>query len=249
MTETGWKESDSEVFSRLGEVFTPGRGEIERVILAHIPAEREESFLAVDIGCGTGWLGETILREYPNSRLLALDGSDEMLRVTGERLAPFDPRTATRTFRLEDPDWLSRIEEPVRCFASCLVIHHLDGAGKRKLYRRLFEKLESGGAFLYADVIEEKSGPGRDYMARAWNEEVKRRSLELTGDDRAYRMFVEEGWNMYEHPDPMDKPSGVAEQLRWLEETGYEGVDLPWARAGHAVFCGYKKESDTRKSE
>ncbi len=240
MTDAGWKEADSEVFSRLGEVFTPGRGEIERAILDHVPAERDEAFFAVDAGCGTGWLGGAMLREYPNSRLLALDGSGGMLRLAKERLEPFGSRVELRPFRLEEAGWPSRIEEPVRCFLSCLAIHHLDGAEKRGLYGRLFEKLEPGGALLYADVVEARSEPGRKHMARAWNEEVKRRSSGLTGGDRAYRLFVDDGWNMYEHPDPMDKPSGIAEQLRWLEEAGCEGVDLPWSRAGHAVFCGYK---------
>ncbi len=240
MSEAGWRETDSGIFARLGEVFTPGREEIEKTILDHIPAGREESFLAVDIGCGGGWLGEAVLREYPNSRLLALDGSNEMLRHAGERLAEFGERAELGAFRLEDPEWVSRIEGPVRCFVSSLVIHHLDGAGKRELFRRIFEKLEPGGALLLADVVEEKSEPGRRRMARAWNKEVERRSLDLTGDDRAYRFFVDEGWNMYEHPDPMDKPSGASEQLRWLEEAGYLGVDVPWARVGHAVICGYK---------
>lgn len=237
----GWLEADSEVFARLGEVFTPGREEIERGILDHVPAYRGEHFLAVDVGCGGGWLSGALLREYPNSRVLALDGSEEMLRTAGELLAPHGPRAELRFFRLEDPSWLFGIEEPVRCFLSCLAIHHLDGMGKRNLYRRLLEKLDPGGALLYADVVEPGSEPGRAHMARAWDEEVRRRSRDLTGDERAYRLFVEDEWNMYEHPDPeTDKPSGTAEQLRWLEEAGYEGVDVPWARAGHAVFCAYR---------
>lgn len=243
MSDAGWRESDSDIFVRWGEVFTPGRAEIGRAILDHIPANPEESFLAVDIGCGGGWLGAEILREFGNSRLLALDGSDEMLRHAGESLADFGGRVELRTFRLEDPDWVAVVADNVRCFVSSLVIHHLGGAGKRELFRRILDKLEPGGAFVFADVVEEKSEAGRRHMARMWNEEVRRRSLELTGDDRAYRFFVDEGWNMYEHPDPMDKPSGVAEQLRWLEEAGFRGVDAPWARAGHAVFCGYKPVS------
>lgn len=120
------------------------------------------------------------------------------------------------------------------------MIHHLDGAGKRRLYRRLWEKLEPGGACLYADVVEAKSRLAQGHMARAWEEEVRRRSLRLTGDERAYRVFAAEKWNMYEHPDPGDKPSGATEQLRWLEEAGFRGADVSWARAGHAVFCAYK---------
>jgi tRNA (cmo5U34)-methyltransferase len=234
-------ESDWKLFANLGEVFTPGREEILRVLLDHVPAERHESFLVVDVGCGQGWLSEAVLREFPNSRVLALDGSPEMLRAAGKLLDPYGDRVKLRPFRLEERGRISRIGEPVRCFASSLVIHHLDGAGKRELFRHLWERLEPGGALLYADLVEAKSEPGRKHMSRAWAEEARQRSIELTGDEGAYRVFVEREWNLYEHPDPaFDKPSGAVEQLRWLEEAGFEGVDLPWARAGHAVFCAYK---------
>lgn len=243
MTEEGWLETDSELFANLGEVFTPGREEIERVLMEHVPAERTESFLAVDVGCGQGWLSEAVLRGFPNSRVLALDGSPAMLRATGALLAPYGDRAELRTFRLEDTAWISGIEGPVRCFLSSLVIHHLDGAGKRELFRRFQKKLEDGGALLYADVIEARSERSRQHMARAWDEEVRRRSLWITGDESAYRAFVDRNWNMYGHPDPMDRPSGTADQLRWLEEAGFVGADVPWARAGHAVFCAYKPAS------
>lgn len=240
MTEGGWLEADSELFADLGDVFTPGREEIEQAILAHLPAEPDEPFAAVDVGCGRGWLSEAVLREFPSSRVLALDGSPEMLRAVERLLVAYEDRAEVRSFRLEEPGWPSRIEEPVRCFVSSLVLHHLDGAGKREHFSHLWKKLEPGGALLYADLVEPKSEAGRRHMARAWNEEVRRRALDLTGDERAYRAFVERKWNWYEHPDPADKPSGAAEQLRWLAEAGFEGVDLPWARAGHAVFCAYK---------
>ena len=240
MTEEGWLETDSEVFAVLGEVFVPGREEILRALLDHVPAAPGESFLAVDIGCGGGWLSGAVLEKFPGSRVLALDRSQEMLRAAGKLLEPYGERAELRGFRLEEPDWIPEIEGPVRCFISSLVIHHLAGAGKRELFGKLWEKLEPGGALLYADMIEPRSEIGRRHMAQAWNEETRRRSLKLTGNERAYRTFVEQEWNWYEHPDPMDKPSGVGEQLRWLEEAGFEGVDVPWARAGHAVFCAYK---------
>lgn len=237
----GWMESDSEAFIRLGEVFTPGRGEILRILLDHIPAGREEDFLAVDVACGAGWVSEAVLRKYPNARTLALDGSDEMLKAAGKLLNRHSGRVELRSFRLEDSSWLSGIEEPVRCFLSSLAIHHLDGPGKRELFQRMLEELEPGGALLFADVVEAASEPGRAHMARAWKEETRRRSREITGDERAYRLFVEDEWNMYKHPDPeVDHPSTIAEQLRWLQETGYEGADTPWVRAGHAIFCAYR---------
>jgi tRNA (cmo5U34)-methyltransferase len=128
----------------------------------------------VDAGCGQGWLAEEVLREFPGARVLALDGSAAMLRAAGEQLAPYGARAELRSFRLEDPAWISGIEGPVRCFLSSLVIHHLDSTGKRELFSRLCEKLEAGGALLYADVVEARSEAGRRHMARAWDEEVRR---------------------------------------------------------------------------
>ena len=52
--------------------------------------------------------------------------------------------------------------------------------------------------------------------------------------------MVRERWNIYYHPDPVDKPSTLPEQLRWMEEAGFEGVDVFWARAGHALLGGYR---------
>jgi tRNA (cmo5U34)-methyltransferase len=64
--------------------------------------------------------------------------------------------------------------------------------------------------------------------------------VEIHGDGRAHELFVGERWNIYEYPDPMDKPSTLPEQLGWLEEAGFEGVDVFWARAGHALLGGYR---------
>ncbi len=51
---------------------------------------------------------------------------------------------------------------------------------------------------------------------------------------------MRERWNIYDYPDPVDKPSTLLEQLRWMEGAGFEGVDVFWARAGHALLGGYR---------
>jgi tRNA (cmo5U34)-methyltransferase len=40
----------------------------------------------------------------------------------------------------------------------------------------------------------------------------------------------------------MDKPSGVFEQLRWLEQASFRAVDIYWMKAGHAIYGGQKNE-------
>jgi trans-aconitate methyltransferase len=241
MSEIPWSESDSRHFIDIGEVYTPGRAEIRDVILDLVPAESDEGFLAVELGVGAGWLSDAILRRFPRSRILGFDGSPAMLAETGRRLEPFAGRFELRPFRLEDPSWLAALTEPVRCFVSSLVVHHLDGPEKRKLYRDLFPKLDGSGAVLIADLVEPSSEWERRHFAKAWEEAVRRQSIEGTGDLDAYTRFLEDHWNLYRYPDPVDMPSSVPDHLAWLAEAGFAGVNVFWERAGHAVYGGYQR--------
>jgi tRNA (cmo5U34)-methyltransferase len=236
-----WGEDESKVFVEFGRAMVPGREEIEGTLLNLIPAELDEPFLGVEIGTGSGWLSAAVLREFSKAKILGLDGSPEMLKKAAELLGHYAERAELRRFRLEEPSsWADGLPQAVRVFLSSLVFHHLDGSGKRDLFMRLFDRLEPGGALLFADVMEPRTERARRHFAAAWEEEIRRRSVEIHGDGRAHEFFVRERWNIYDHPDPMDKPSTLLEQLRWMEEAGFEGVDVFWARAGHALLGGYK---------
>ena len=235
-----WGETDSAAFVERGAVFTPARDEIEAALVALIPASVDEDFTVVEIGTGAGWLSEAILRAYPNASVIGLDGSPRMRQETAARLAPYGRRAEVRPFRLEEDAWLAHLRD-VRAFVSCLVIHHLDDAGKRALFAALYERLAPGGALLIADLVAPTSEPARRYAARAWDDDVRRQSLALTGDLAAYDEFRATQWNLFDFPDPVDMPSPLAEQLRWLADIGYVGVDAFWVRAGHAVYGGYKE--------
>ena len=237
-----WSEADSRHFIERGRVHIPARDEIQETILELLPAERDEPFRAVELGVGGGWLCAAILERFPAARVLGLNGSPTMLRETEARLAPFAGRFELRPFRLEDRSWLAGVGHHghARLFVSSLVIHHLDTAGKRQLYRDLYDHLEDGGAALIADLMAPRSERERRYMARQWDAEVERQSLTLNGSRDAYQEFVDDHANWYTYPDPIDRPSTVPEHLAWLEDAGFAGANIFWERAGHAVYGGYK---------
>jgi tRNA (cmo5U34)-methyltransferase len=240
---TTWQESDSERFIDLGRIYTPRRDELRDAFLDLIPAEREDAFTGVEVGTGQGWLTEAILRRYPQARMIGLDGSETMLRATAATLAPYPGRFELRSFRLEEPGWVVRLPDGLRCVVSSLVVHHLRGPEKAALFRTLYGKLAPGGALLIADLLEPTSEWGRRHMANAWNAEVERQSVAYGGDRGAYDQFRADRWNLYEFPideDDIDFPSTLPEQLGWLSDAGFAGVDAFWLRAGHALFGGYK---------
>jgi SAM-dependent methyltransferase len=175
--------------------------------------------------------------------MIGLDGSETMLRATEATLAPYSGRFELRAFRLEEPGWVGALPDGLRCVVSSLVIHHLHGPEKAALFRALYGKLAPGGALLVADVMEPTSAWEGRHMANAWNAEVEYQSIEFGGDRRAFDQFVADRWNLYEFPleeDDIDHPSTLPEQLAWLSEAGFVGVDAFWIRAGHALFGGYK---------
>ncbi len=238
--EIAWSEESSRHFIEIGRVYTPTRDEIRDAILDLIPAERDEPFIAVKLGVGSGWLSAAILERFPAASVLSLDGSPPMLRETAAQLELFAGRFELRTFQLEDPSWLMGIGRDARCFVSSLVIHHLDAAGKQALYRDLHAHLDDGGAALIADIVAPRSEWERRYMARQWEAEVRRQSLAMTGSLQTYQQFIDDQWNLYEYPDPMDMPSTAPDHLRWLAEAGFDAVNVFWERAGHAIYGGYK---------
>ena len=78
--------------------------------------------------------------------------------------------------------------------------------------------------------------------ARAWDEAVRQTAVARDGNEAAFDVFQSDQWNIYYYPDLMDKPSGLYEQLRWLEEAGFDAVDAYWLKAGHAIYGGWKAE-------
>ncbi len=253
-----WDESASDVFMELGDSFVPWREDIRDSMLDLIPVTdgdaaeghrrqpedsiRHGGLTVVDLGTGDGWLSEAILEDRPEVQVVGLDGSPKMLNASRRRLARFGDRVKLRQFDLRDFSWIDALAGPVSAFVSCLVVHHLNGPQKRELYGRLLSRLDAGGALLFADVVDPATPKARAYYQRSYERDVRNHSLARTGSLEPYRRFLELEWNLFEFPDPVDTPSTVWEHLTWLTEAGFQGVEVFWARSGHALYGGYKAD-------
>jgi tRNA (cmo5U34)-methyltransferase len=101
----------------------------------------------LELGTGTGETARRVLTRNPAAVLVGLDGSGEMLDHACAAL-PAD-RVNLRVWRLTDP-------LPGGAFDvvfSALTVHHLDGAGKADLFRRVAAVLSPGGRFVLGDVV------------------------------------------------------------------------------------------------
>ena len=234
-----WAERDSQAFIDYGRYFVPEREE-QIAIICELVGAGAERRRVLELCCGEGLLARALLARFPHAIVTAYDGSPEMLERARQNLAAFAPRFEMRQFDLAAHDWRARAGEQFDAVVSSLAIHHLDGAQKQTLFRDVYALLAPGGVFVIADVVEPAHARGRESAARAWDAAVRRRALALDGHLAAYDFFTRDGWNLYRHPDPMDKPSRLLDQLNWLAAAGFADVDVHWLQAGHAIFSGHK---------
>jgi tRNA (cmo5U34)-methyltransferase len=232
-------EADWEVYRALAPAAVPRRPEQLATILTLFPFAPDDSFAIAELGAGEGFLSLAALESYHQASVLALDGSQEMLARATRRLERHPTRGRTGYFELASDDWLPAIND-FDVVVSSLCVHHLDGDGKSRLFGAVIERLAPGGALLIADLVAPTSSPAERLFADTWDDTARRQSIEETGSHDLFDMFLETQWNIYRYPDPMDKPSPLFDQLKWLEAAGFTGVDCFWMSAAHAIYGGYK---------
>jgi tRNA (cmo5U34)-methyltransferase len=113
---------------------------------------------------------------------------------------------------------------------SSLALHHLvTDADKQVLYRRIYDSLNAGGVFYNADVVLGSTDFLQSVYMRRWREFMHRSVSEDEIDGK---------WIPQYHTE--DRPAKLADQLAWLAEIGFTGVDVLWKYYNFAVYGGIK---------
>ena len=126
--------------------------------VVHHTVPQVERFL--DLGCGDGILGRTVLAEYPQAHCVFLDFSEPMIEAAKQTA---DHRRATFVVQdLASDRWMqSRGTKSFDLVLSGLAIHHLAHDRKQALYQEVFGLLKPGGLFLNLEHVAPNSRMGR----------------------------------------------------------------------------------------
>ena len=210
-------------------------GVIRRLFERH--GHAVERFL--DLGAGDGALSELMLALFPQAEAVLVDFSEPMLAGVEERLAG---RGRWRVVRgdLSDPSWRRQLPEgSYGAAVSSLAIHHLPAERKRTLFAEVFELLDQGAMFVNLDYVA-IDGPLRGL----WDEQLVANALRLERERGGSRSRAELEHELLDDADE-DRPDTVADQLSWLREAGFEGVEVHFKWAEAAVFGGVRPRPTT----
>ncbi len=234
-----WSEDDSGLYRQIAPIAVPARAEQLATLLALLPFNPTDSFTAVELGAGEGFLAAALLACFPHARVTTLDGSAAMRQLTRQRLARFNGRGRVESFQLAHHNWRHHLQQADAVLSS-LCLHHLTGLQKATLFEESFRAMSPRGALLIADLIAPQRPEANALFAAGWDRSARQQAIEQSGSDGLFQQFSQAEWNLYHFPDPSDKPSPLFQQLQWLAQAGFSAVDCYWLQAGHAIYGGYK---------
>ena len=194
-----------------------------------------ESFL--DLGCGDGILGATILGSYPTARGVYVDISESMLTQARESFHEYDDQLTIENLDYGDPAWVNKMQ-PYSQFdavVSGYSIHHQPDVRKREVYQEIFSLLKPGGLFINVEHVSSASQWNVDLFEQHYAS--MRHAIEKqNGGTRSYEQVVEEYRTRPDKAANILAP--VEAQCDWLREIGYEEVDCYMRIYELAVFGG-----------
>ena len=102
----------------------------------------------LDLGCGTGLELEEILKKSPESEIVCVDLSKEMLKKLEIKYKNYNIKTINQNFfdvdlGLDEYDYV----------ISVMALHHFFEKEKLLLYKRIFTSLKENGLFINSDYI------------------------------------------------------------------------------------------------
>lgn len=189
-----------------------------------------EPRIMLDIGPGTGYIDERILRENPEAKLDLVEASDAMFQIAGKRMYSYDERT--RLFLTDVKDY-----EPDRRYnlvLSNLVLHNIGDASETKesrdqkkidLLQRIHSWLNPGGVFVWGDLIKYDNPALMDFFY-----------------DYRTTLAIERGTDPEFVPENIDKernkdnPWTIEETIEKARNAGFSSVHPVWTHDTFGIF-------------
>ncbi len=189
-----------------------------------LPFDRGQVIRIADLGCGTGTVALLIKERFPQAEIACVDFSSEMLAAArkkhGGRPGFTYHESDVRAFDLTGYD----------AAAASLCLHHIDGEQeKRAFYKKVCAGLRPGGVFYIYDVILASDPAVQEVYLAEWKRYMQTRLAPAAIEDTMEKYRAE------------DRPFPLMKELSFLQDAGFEGVDVICKYYNGAVYGGIRR--------
>lgn len=209
------------------------------VMLALLSTRPEPVRRFMDIGCGDGVLGATVLGQYPQSQGVLLDFSAPMLEQARKNLAHAANQVTLLDLDYGDPAWVNVVREhgPFDAIVSGFSIHHQTDERKREIYTEIFNLLAPGGWFINVEHVASAAVTSIDLFENFVIDQRYAIDQKSGGSQTRDQIAAD----FHSRPDKAANILAPTEtQCQWLREIGYQEVDCYFKIYELAVFAGKK---------
>ena len=220
------------------ELMHPNRSKMVQVALEVLPFPKTAALRAIDLGIGTGYFTERFLKQFPNSRVLGIDGAQAMIELAKARLTSLASRVQFVIGDFRKLQELAAAAGTVDVVFSAYALHHLSRPDKETVLRQVVELLVPGGWFVNADLIIADSPELESRLQQIRVAGIVERARGLDNrfaDSASTRRFLAD----LERKEA-DQPLTLAEDLEILRSSALKNVSAMWLEYRELVSGGQK---------
>src|SRR5262245_52522917 len=218
------------------ELMHPNRSKMVQIAIEVLPFPKMAALRAIDLGIGTGYFTQQFLNQFPNSRVLGIDGAQAMIELAKARLTSLASRVQFVIGDFRNLQELAPDAGTVDIVFSAYALHHLSRPDKEAVLKRVVQLLVPGGWFVNADLIVADSAQLENRLQQIRIAGIVERaggSDNRFVDSASTRRFLAD----LERKES-DQPLTLAEDLELLRRSGLTNVSAFWIEYRELVSGG-----------
>ncbi len=198
----------------------------------------------LDLGCGDGVLGRSLLDAFPAASGVLVDFSEPMLARAQQALSGYGERVRILQADYAIPSWTAAFSNsmPFDAVVSGFSIHHQPDETKRRIYSDIFDLLAGGGIFLNLEHVLLPSKWLDELFDDIFIDSLHAHHIRTGGSKTKEQI----GHDLYYAPvADANILSPTNTQCQWLTEIGFENVDSYLRIFALDLFGGTKPNGGT----
>ena len=220
-----------------------------------------QSLRVLDLGCGTGSIGQRLLAQFPVATYIGIDVDAALLELAGSLSEEYGNRFRVAKLDLALPQWSSSFEDgQFDVVTSSTALHWMNDEEIARIFCDVFRLLKPGGVFLNADNLAYASGYWQEIAASIGREQQSTAAEQGREDwetwwsamraDSTLAPFVAERDLRFPPRQDTDAktenpPPSLAGYMAALEQAGFTDIDVLWQRLDDRLLAARKPSSSS----